>query len=368
MRTDELDYNLPESLIATTPAEPRDSARLMVVHRDSGRIEHRHVRDLPGLGVLKTGDLMVTNQTRVVQALFEATRTQTGGRVGGLYLEEVPGEVNEVSGVKRWRVMLESRGTLRVGEGLTLCDGTVMQLVEKHNAGRWEALVHSTLPSFELLDRVGRTPLPPYLRQQRRLRHTAEVQPSDTQRYNTVYAHEPGSVAAPTAGLHFTPGLLASLESCGVHRASVTLHVGTGTFAPVRTDTLEDHTMHFERYRVPPEVCAGIKRVRREKGRILCVGTTTVRTLESLPPEGSWDGHAIEGRTDLFIHPEAVAKGFRFRFTDMLLTNFHLPRSTLLAMVGSLPGVGLDNLKAWYQTAITERYRFYSYGDAMLIV
>lgn len=357
MRTDALDYHLPPELIATHPAEPRNAARLMVADRATGRVSHRHVRDLPGLGLLRPGDLIVLNQTRVIPASFEATRRATGGRVRGLYLHGPDPE--------HWRVMLEARGTLGEQERIDLDERAGLTLVERIDGGEWLARYHGEEPTEALLQRLGRPPLPPYIHKARRAQREPEHRPDDTERYNTVYARDAGSVAAPTAGLHFTPELLAKLEHHGVRRATVTLHVGRGTFEPVRTDALEAHRMHEEWIHVPQATIAALRETRRAGGRILAVGTTTVRALESLPEPIDAMREDYTGRTDLFIHPDA---GFNFRFTDRLMTNFHLPRSTLLAMVASLPDVGLERLMQWYQAAIDEKYRFYSYGDAMLIV
>ena len=358
MHTDQLDYALPPDRIATEPAEPRDAARLMVAYRGEDRLVHARVRDLPDLGVLRAGDLLVVNRTRVLPAYFEATRRGTGGRIRALFLEEPRPGV--------WSVMLESRGRLRPGEHLTLPqDAGELELLEPQGRGRWAAQVTSDLETLALLERVGSPPLPPYIRKARRHLEQAEIGQADVDRYNTVYAADAGSVAAPTAGLHFTPSLLERLETMGVRRAEVTLRVGPGTFEPIRTDTLAEHRMHAESIRVPAETVAAIRTAREEGRRIIPVGTTTVRALESLPDPLGRAATGYEGDTRLFIHPDA---GFRFRFTDALMTNFHLPRSTLLAMIASLPGVGLDRLKAWYQTAALEGYRFYSYGDAMLIV
>jgi S-adenosylmethionine:tRNA ribosyltransferase-isomerase len=357
MRTVELDYELPARRIATEPARPRDAARLMVVHRDSGRLEHHRVRDLPQLGVLRAGDLLVVNQTRVLPAYFAGTRAATGGRIRGLYLA-CPDH-------QHWLVMLESGGHLREGERITLSAGTSLTLLEATGGGCWKAKLDSGKSTLQVLQEVGQPPLPPYIRKARRLLHEPEIRPDDSERYNTVYAQEFGSVAAPTAGLHFTPGLLEEIARSGVGRAHVTLHVGIGTFAPVRTEELAAHQMHSEQVRISATTIEAIIKTRAAGGRIIPIGTTTVRALESLPEPVEHCRDGYEGATELFIMPGC---GFRFRFADGLLTNFHLPRSTLLAMVAALPGVGIDNVKAWYRIAVDQGYRFYSYGDAMLIV
>lgn len=360
MLTSELDYDLPPQLIATHAAEPRDSARLMVIRRDSGAVEHRHVRDLPRL--LRPGDLLVFNRSRVLPARFFAMREGTGGRVEGLYLES--------PAVNQWLVLLQSGGHLRRGENLIVGAEASLRLLESRGDGQWLTQLESQAPTLAVLERIGSTPLPPYIRQRRRDLGEAEVQPSDAHRYNTVYADDAGSVAAPTAGLHFTPHLLAHLAEVGVQRASVTLHVGLGTFLPVRTQRLEEHQMHEEWLQVPPEAIEALLVARREGRRIIPIGTTCVRALESLPPLDQLDVKApYTARTRLFLHPgDSPDSGPVFRFADALMTNFHLPRSTLLALVAALPGVGMDRLKAWYQIAIAKQYRFYSYGDAMLLL
>jgi S-adenosylmethionine:tRNA ribosyltransferase-isomerase len=347
MRTDELDYELPEGRIATQPADPRDDAKLLIAHRAENRVEHARVRDLPRF--VTERDLLVFNRSKVLPAYFAATRVATSGKVTGLYLA--------ASDDRTWRVMLESRGTLRHGERIALTDDSQLELTERHEGGEWEATLRGPVDTFALLDAIGSPPLPPYIRKARRQSGAAEVEPSDTQRYNTIYADQPGSVAAPTAGLHFTDALLARLPA---RRAMVTLHVGMGTFAPIRSDTVEAHPIHSEWIDVPAATIAAIERTRRDGGRVIPVGTTTVRSLESLPDPLPCDGY--RGLTNLLIAP-----GFRFRFADALVTNFHLPRSTLLALVAALPNVGIDQLKQWYRVAIDEGYRFYSYGDAMLI-
>ena len=368
MRTSDLQFDLPADRIATAPAQPRDSARLMVVHRDTGRIQHAHVRDLPSLGVLKPDDLLIFNQSKVIPAHFVAQRSKTKGKVKGLYVES-PDPMYPL----RWKVMLESRGSLRLGETIMLDPHTRLSLIERLGDGLWLADLHSEhadITTLGTLEKFGNAPLPPYIRQQRRLQQQAEVSAADVESYNTVYARDPGSVAAPTAGLHFTPELLETLWSHGLHCAWVTLHVGVGTFAPVRVDDLRQHTMHSEWVRIPADTIRRAVEARQRGSRLLLVGTTTLRAMESLPEKLTTPSYDFEGHTNLFIHPDEAGQPQpqRFRYTDMLMTNFHLPESTLLALVAALPGVGLTNLKKWYQLAIDEGYRFYSYGDAMLLV
>ncbi|MEM8781285.1 MAG: S-adenosylmethionine:tRNA ribosyltransferase-isomerase [Planctomycetota bacterium] len=387
MRTEALDFELPERLIATSPAEPRDAARLMVIDRAAGTLEHRRVRDLPALvegggadkAHFRAGDLMIVNRSRVLPAYWEGRRAATGGRVTGLYLNGN----DEDGGRARWSVMLETRGKPGVGEVLELeaeaQAGLRLVLRERTGPGTWIAeprgLDDTALnpeDALAALRRVGKPPLPPYIRKARKAMGLTEFTESDRERYETVYATgddaSGGSIAAPTAGLHFTPALLDRLDALGLCRVGVTLHVGVGTFLPVRSETLEGHAMHSERFAVSPDALDALRVSHTEGRRRLVVGTTAVRTLESLPhplPTADARPDGIAGDTDLFIRPDV---GFTFRHTDALLTNFHLPQSTLIALVASLPGVGLANLKAWYAEAIAHEYRFFSYGDAMLLV
>jgi S-adenosylmethionine:tRNA ribosyltransferase-isomerase len=354
--TQRLDYDLPQELIATRPAEPRDSARMMVVRRSDERIDHVLVRDLPRY--LEAGDAIVFNTTAVAPARLHGRRAGTGGRVECLFVEEpFPGT---------WLVMLQSGGRLRPGEHIELVEaqgrpgGCALELIEARPEG-WLARLTGPQDTARVLERLGLTPLPPYILKAR----GGAVIPDalDRRWYQTVYAdpRQRGSVAAPTAGLHFTPGLLARLQAEGVERIDVTLHVGPGTFRPITAPTVEQHVMHAEHYAVSPEAIAALRRTR---GRILAVGSTAVRTLESLPrplpdPE-SLEG-PLRGHTDLLIAPS-----YEFQRADGMLTNFHLPRTTLLALVAAV--IGLDRVKAVYEEAARLRYRFYSYGDAMLIL
>ena len=367
MRTDELDFFLPEGLIATEAAEPRDAARLMLCDRATGRVSHHRVADLPGL--LRPGDLMALNETSVLPARFLAERVATGGRVSGLYLGHDAGG--------RWVAMLKSGGRPGPGESVRLGPGLSLELLEALGGGRWRLRPHG--PGGEPLDAeaslaalraVGLPPLPPYITRARERGGGPADLPGDAARYQTVYA-DPApearrSVAAPTAGLHLTEAVFAGLRAAGVGTAALTLEVGPGTFLPVKADELDDHPMHAERWRVPGPTLAALAATRAAGGRVLAVGTTSVRTLESLPaplPDPPPAG-GLSGETSLFIRPGA---GFAFRHTDLLLTNFHLPRSTLLALVAALPGVGLERLLGWYAEAVAEGYRFYSFGDAMLV-
>lgn len=358
MHADALDYDLPPELIATTPAEPRDSAGLMVVDRATGRVSHHRVADLPGLGLFQNGDLMLVNRSRVLPAYYQGMRADTGGKIRGLYLGQ------DAAG--RWRTLIESRGSLKPGERIDLDVQSYLTLLSTHDGGEWSAQYVGPDDTLTLLNRIGAAPLPPYIRKARKALHLPEVNDKDMTRYNTVYAQEHGSVAAPTAGLHFTPELLAAMQQRGVRRAEVTLHVGLGTFAPIRCAEVNDHPIHAESLSIPSNTLECIQNARETGRTITAVGTTTVRAVESLPTDfASLIGQGYQTSTGLFITPD---NGFTFRFTDRLLTNFHLPRSTLLALVAALPGVGIDRLLGWYRQAIEQGYRFYSYGDAMLIL
>ena len=358
MLADDLDYDLPAELIATTPAEARDSARLLVVDRESGQLSHRRVSDLPSLGVFKPGDLMLVNRSRVLPAYYHGTRADTGGRIKGLYLGQ------DTDG--RWRTMIEARGSLNPGERIDLGGRACLTLITNEGGGEWIAQYTGPDDTLTLLSRIGAAPLPPYIRKARKSHNLPEVNDEDMARYNTVYARDAGSVAAPTAGLHFTTELLASLDKIGITRAEVTLHVGLGTFAPIRCQQVNEHPIHCESFSIPPNTTRLIQQTRQAGRSITPVGTTTVRAIESLPDDlDPLTQQAHVASTSLFITPD---NGFTFRYTDHLMTNFHLPHSTLLAMVAALPGVGIDRLLGWYQEAIKRGYRFYSYGDAMLIV
>jgi S-adenosylmethionine:tRNA ribosyltransferase-isomerase len=349
MQTSDFDYDLPPELIAQEPAVQRDASRLLVVQRATGTFEHRQFSDLPGL--LRTGDLLVLNDTRVMPARIFG-RKPTGGKIELLLLEErAPNE---------WEALLRT-GSSRPQPGtvLTLADGSAQAtLLTMGEQGRVTIRITSALSVPELLERYGLPPLPPYIQ---RSAVSSQQSAKDRERYQTVFARTLGAVAAPTAGLHFTPELFQTLETRDIHRAFVTLHVGLGTFRPVTAERAEDHHMEAERYGVPPETAACIETTRRAGGRIIGVGSTSVRTLETVAAEHDGRIVAAEGRTRLFILPP-----YRFHAVDALITNFHLPRSTLLMMISAFAGREL--IQCAYAEAIRERYRFYSYGDAMLIL
>jgi len=351
LRTDDLDYTLPSRLIATRPADPRDSARLLVVHVGADELEHRTVRDLPEY--LAPGDRLIVNDTSVARARIVGRRADSGGKVEGLVLDARPDAL--------WRVMLKSNGRLRAGLRIEFDDapGAALVLVGRAGAGVWLVGPDPAGASWSLLETIGRTPLPPYILGARREQELAIDDDDDRRWYETVYADSDRrrSVAAPTAGLHFTPQLLEAIDERGVTRHAVTLHVGTGTFKPVTADTLDEHEMHTEWYEVPAPTVVAL----REPGRVIAVGTTAVRAIESLPHPLPPEDNAIIGDTNLLIAPP-----YAFRHVNGLMTNFHLPRSTLLALVAAL--VGLDRLLDIYREAVAREYRFYSYGDAMLVI
>lgn len=381
--TTDLDYQLPEGLIATMPAEPRDRARLLVVSRsDPSRLEHRRVADLPEL--LRAGDLMVFNDTRVVPARFMGVREDTKGRVEGLYLGPGPEDAEGTT----WDVLVKTR-RFKEGTPVAITDaegrpvrlgepsrGVVLTLLRRSESGSGGWIVRAETAgaggrrpitadeTLSVLGRAGLTPIPPYIRAARKAAGLEVAEETDRERYQTVYAVAPGSVAAPTAGLHFTPELLSRLRAAGIDRADVTLHVGTGTFKPVETETVEDHPVHAEWCSMSASATGAVRAARESGRRVIAVGTTSARTLEAYAAVAGAQGETPESiRTRLLVTP-----GYPWRSVDGLLTNFHLPRSTLLAMVAAMFPGGVGRLKDIYTVAIAEKYRFFSYGDAMLIL
>lgn len=337
---DVYDYELPPERIAQRPSTHRDHSRLLVHERGSGRFEHRRFDDLPQL--LRAGDLLVVNDTRVLPARI-AARKPSGGRAEVLLLQPQ-------SDPGWWEALVRPSARVAPGTSLeTVRGGATLEIGEVLDGGHRGV----RLPEGLDLDEVGEPPLPPYIR--RPDGATGE----DRQRYQTVYAVHDGAVAAPTAGMHFTPALLGRLETGGVGQANVTLHVGSGTFEPVREERLDDHRMHAERYCIPAETVEAIERTRASGGRVIAVGTTVVRSLEAW----SREGHPVDRwrATELFIRP-----GFEFRVVDGMITNFHLPRSTLLVLVSAW--LGRESTMALYRDAVTREYRFYSYGDATLLL
>ena len=340
------DYDLPRELIAQHPLARRSDARLMTVDRAAGEITHGHVRDLPEL--LKPSDCLVFNDTKVIPARLVGRRDRTGARWSGLFLGA------DEHGV--WQILSKTRGKLEPGEAIVVVSWDVRQtvtlrLLTKLDGGVWAARPEPLGEPLEILARVGRVPLPPYIRD-------GEMVQEDIAQYQTVFAEKPGAVAAPTAGLHFTPELLTELSRCGVAQERVTLHVGIGTFRPITAERLAEHRMHSEWCALAAEAAERLRHVKSRGGRIVAVGTTVARTLETAAAGGALE--AFSGQTELFIRPP-----YEFRAVDALLTNFHLPKSTLLILVRTFGGDEL--IRRAYQAAIREGYRFFSYGDAMLI-
>ncbi len=342
MRTSDFDYHLPEELIAQTPLAQRDLSSLLVYDRASGSVGHRVFRDV--VEYLNPGDVLVVNDTRVIPARIVGTRPETGGKMEFLLLRRLQGD--------DWEALAKPARRARPGAVFEFGDGRLRaEVLAEGEEGMRSIRLRYEGVFEEALDAVGAMPLPPYIHE--RLR--------DPERYQTVYARERGSAAAPTAGLHFTPELLAQLEEKGVHKTSVLLHVGLGTFRPVAAEDLSDHKMHSEYYEITPEAAARINAARASGHRIVAVGTTSARTLETAAgPDGVV--RPGSGWTDIFITP-----GYRFKAVDALITNFHLPRSTLLMMISAFAG-DREAMLGVYETAVRERYRFFSFGDAMLIL
>lgn len=341
MQLDRFDYHLPEELIAQTPLEDRSASRLLVLHRSTGNIEHKGFPDI--LGFLCAGDALVLNDTRVIPARL------LGQKKGGGGLAEILLLHRREAGL--WEALVRPGRRLRPGAEVEFGNGEMTGRIEGElpDGGRLVRFLYKGIFE-EILDRLGEMPLPPYIK--------AKLE--DKERYQTVYAREQGSAAAPTAGLHFNPELLKKAESMGIHIVYLTLHVGLGTFRPVKADDIREHRMHSEYYRISHEAAATLNRCRENGGRIIAVGTTTCRVLESVTddngvvrPDSGW--------TDIFIYP-----GYRFKGMDALLTNFHLPKSTLLMLVSAF--AGLEHVLTAYNEAVKERYRFFSFGDAMLII
>jgi len=344
---DQFDYDLPRNLIAQAPLARRADARMLVVDRAVQAYTHKYIRDLPE--ILLPGDCLVLNDTRVLPARLVGHRADTGGKWEGLFLDSTPEGL--------WRVLCKTRGHLAPGEKIILLNAAGqedlrLQMAASQPDGEWVVRPESNEQPLSLLARVGRVPLPPYIRK-------GEMVDSDRENYQTVFARTPGAVAAPTAGLHFTHPLLSRLEKIGVAIAWVTLHVGPGTFRPIVAPVLSEHRIHAEWAHLGEETVNKIAAARKRGGRIVAVGTTSVRTLETAARDGQLK--PFTGQTDLFIRPP-----YEFKALDALLTNFHLPRTTLLVLVHAFGGH--DLISGAYREAIREQYRFYSYGDAMLVL
>ncbi len=344
MRTDDLDFYLPPELIAQTPASDRAASRLLHYRRTDQTIAHRTFADLPTM--LRNGDLLVFNDARVVPARF-SLKKPSGGRIEALFLKEIS--------PRRWSVLLRGMGRFHGQLEFSDLPGVTATPIRAGEGGEFEIEVSSDEPALVVLSRIGRMPLPPYIK---RDKDYDQRDAADRERYQTVYARQPGAVAAPTAGLHFTDQLMGQLDDVGVEKTFVTLHVGIGTFKPVTAETLEDHVMHSEAYSISAEAAAALNRANEQARRIIAVGTTSARVLESQPADQPFASKTDQ--TSIFIYPP-----YAWRHIGAMITNFHLPRSTLIAMIAAM--VGLNEQRRIYQTAIERRYRFFSYGDAMLI-
>lgn len=340
MKTSDFYYNLPKELIAQIPLEPRDTSKLLVLGRESGNIEHKHFYDI--IDYLNPGDLLVCNDSRVLPARIFGIKDETGARVEFLLLKQISGN--------RWETLCKPGKKAREGAKFSFGNGIMSATVEKVNDdGNRIVSFECDDNFFAVLDKIGQMPLPPYITEKLK----------DRERYQTVYSHELGSAAAPTAGLHFTDELLEKIKEKGVNVAYVTLHVGLGTFRPVKVDDVTNHKMHSEHYEIPEVTARLINETKKNGKRVIAVGTTSCRTLESV---ASFFGEIkpCNGFTDIFIYP-----GYEFKVLDGLITNFHLPESTLIMLVSAF--AGYDNIMNAYNIAVEEKYRFFSFGDAMFI-
>ena len=340
MKTSDFYYDLPEELIAQTPVEPRNSSRLMVLPRNGGKIEHKHFYDLPEF--LKPGDCLVLNNTRVLPARLYGTREDTGAVVEFVLLRQ--------HGNKLWECLAGPGKKAKTGYKFRFSDKLTATVTDVLEDGNRMIEFACEGDFFAVLDEVGQMPLPPYIKEKLK----------DKERYQTVYSKDAGSAAAPTAGLHFTKEMLESIKAMGVNIAYVTLHVGLGTFRPVKVEDVTQHKMHTEHYYIPEEAAKTINETRKNGGRVICVGTTSCRTVESCAKKYG-EIEECSGDTDIFIYP-----GFEFKCMDGLITNFHLPESTLIMLVSAF--AGYDNVMNAYNIAVKEKYRFFSFGDAMLIL
>ena len=349
MNINDFDYNLPKELIAQKPAEQRDMCRLIVLDREKKTIEQRIFRDV--LDYLKPGDCLVMNDSKVIPARIFGVKESTGAKVEFLLIKRLDGDL--------WETMVRPGKRLKIGDTVSFTeDGSFRAVIEDYgqDGTRHARFIYEGV-FLGRLDEIGSMPLPPYIER--------PAESDDKEMYQTVYAHEEGSVAAPTAGLHFTQELLRKAEERGIKTAYVTLHVGIGTFRPVKVENIEEHHMHFEEYSVSPETAQIVNDTLRSGGRIVSVGTTSSRTLESAAvfdeAEGRYLLAAGEGSTDIFIYP-----GYKFKLVDSLITNFHLPKSTLMMLICAL--YDRDEILKAYDLAVRDKYRFFSYGDAMMIL
>ena len=382
MKTRQFWYPLPERLIAQHPAEKRGTEKMMVLHRDTGMLEHKHIADI--VDYITPNDLLVVNDTKVFPARLIGEWPDTHGAVEVLLVNPAPmdGDPNlppqpqpSTSTSLRWNCIIGSGRKCREGQEAVFGPNRELKvrlLKPLSGIGMWQVEFVCERPLMDLLDEFGHTPVPPYVKRE----GTAEEEKADRERYQTIYAREVGSVAAPTAGLHFTPEIFAALEAKGVKRVAITLHVGPGTFRPVKADNIEDHPMDYEAFTVSPEAAEAINACKRRGGRVFCCGSTTVRTLETVAAAveeevkskgekvNSADDNVVapgSGASNIFIYPP-----YRFRVCDCMLTNFHLPQSTLLMMISAL--AGRERVLCAYSMAVRNNYMFFSYGDCMLIV
>ena len=355
MKISDFDYYLPEELIAQKPADRRECSRLLVVHRDTGKIEHRHFYDI--IDYLKAGDCLVLNNSKVLPARLYGVKEKTGAKVEFLLIKRIEGDT--------WETMVRPGRKLKPGDIVVFSQEPLLKATIKDFGTDGTRIVDFEYDGvfMERLEEIGSMPLPPYI--------ARSSDSEDRDRYQTVYCREEGSVAAPTAGLHFTEELLKKAEDKGVELVYVTLHVGIGTFRPVKCENIEDHTMHFEEYSISEESAEVINRAKREGRRIISVGTTSTRTVESAAyfdadaqtadgKAGCWQVRSGEGSTGIFIYP-----GYEFKIIESLITNFHLPKSTLLMLISAL--YDREKILAVYDEAVKQKYRFFSYGDAMFI-
>ena len=348
MHINDFDYELPEELIAQKPADKRDASRLLVVHRETGETEHKHFYDI--LEYLNEGDCLVLNNSKVLPARLYGIKEGTGAKVEFLLIKRIDGD--------RWETMVRPGKRLKPGDSVMFSEDPLLKadIIDYGNDGTRIVEFSYDGIFMERLEEIGSMPLPPYIERQ--------SENEDRDRYQTVYCREEGSVAAPTAGLHFTEELLEKARAKGVELAYVTLHVGIGTFRPVKCENIEDHSMHFEEYHIDEKTAEIINRAKAEGRRVISVGTTSTRTVESAAyfdeEKDCWQVRSGENSTGIFIYP-----GYEFRIIDSLITNFHLPKSTLMMLISAL--YNREKILEVYQEAIREKYRFFSYGDAMVI-
>ena len=339
MKKSDFYYDLPKELIAQTPVEPRNASRLMFLNKTSGEIKHRHFFDLKEF--LRPGDTLILNDTRVLPARMYGVRS-TGATVEFVLLKCIS--------ANRWECLAGPGKKARPGDRFKFSDELAATVADVTEDGNRIIDFEYNGNFYEIIDRIGQMPLPPYITEKLK----------DKERYQTVYSHELGSAAAPTAGLHFTAEMLDDIRAAGINTGYVTLHVGLGTFRPVKAQNIEDHKMHSESYHIPAETAELINRTKKSGGRVICVGTTSCRTLESAAQKFGDEFRECSDSTDIFIYP-----GYKFRCMDALITNFHLPESTLIMLVSAF--AGYENVMNAYKTAVKEKYRFFSFGDAMFI-